>query len=84
MLQVFSDEKLKAFKTIRALAGRADGKGEPDLFLFRDDGSTMFIEVKRDRDVLSVEQVECLQQIHALLGSVVMVVYLRKGSASSM
>jgi hypothetical protein len=83
MTRMFSDEKLTAFKALRTLVGRADGKGEPDLFLFRDDGSTMFIEVKRDRDTLKPEQIECLQQIQALLGSVVMVVHLRKGSTSS-
>lgn len=83
LARMFSDEKLKAFKATRSLVGRADGKGEPDLFLFRDDGATMFVEVKRDRDTLKPEQIDCLLQIHEFLGSDVMIVHLLKGPVSS-
>lgn len=79
----FTAQKLKAFNDARSLVGRSDGKGEPDLFLFRNDGRTMFIEVKKDRDTLAPEQVECLQQIHSILGSEVCVVNLKQGKASS-
>ncbi len=81
--RLFSAEKLNQFKALRASVGRSKGTGEPDLFLFRDDGTTMFIEVKKDQDTLKPEQIECLQQIHSVLGSDVKVVRVLRGATSS-
>ena len=81
--RLFPAEKLKQFKALRISAGRSRGTGEPDLFLFRDDGSTMFIEVKKDQDTLKPEQIECLQQIHSVLSSEVKVVRVLRGATSS-
>jgi hypothetical protein len=76
LARVFPPENLSALKAARIAAGRADGKGEPDLFLFRDDGASMFLEVKKDRDKLAPAQIECLRQIRQHLGSTVQVVRL--------
>lgn len=38
-------------------------KGEPDLFLFKMDGSAKFVEVKRDGDTTKPDQLTCLAQI---------------------
>lgn len=81
--RLFPTETLQKFNQARELVGRSDGKGEPDLFLFREDGATMFVEVKKDRDKLAPEQIECLQQIRSLLNSNVCVVHLVRGADSS-
>ena len=81
--RLFPAEQLAVFNRARAVAGRADGTGEPDLFLFREDGATMFVEVKKDKDRLAHAQIECLEQIRSLLGSQVCIAHLRKGKAST-
>ena len=60
----------------RVDCGRADGKGEPDLFLHHPDGRLLFLEVKKGRDRVSQEQLECLAQIHGILHADVGIVYL--------
>ncbi len=59
--------RLAAFRRARILCGRADGKGEPDLFLYSDTGACLFVEVKKDNDKMWPEQLQCLAQIRALL-----------------
>lgn len=72
----FSHERLSAFRQARTQIGRSDGKGESDLFLFMDQGQTLFLEVKKGGDRLSEAQLQCMAQIKAILGSEVGVVYL--------
>ena len=72
----FSYQRLSAFRQARELSGRSDGKGEPDLFLFMDQGQTLFLEVKKGNDRLSEAQMQCLAQIKAILCAEVGVVYL--------
>ncbi|EKO3892347.1 VRR-NUC domain-containing protein [Vibrio metschnikovii] len=50
--------------------------GEPDLFLYKEDGSVLFVEVKKGSDRLSQSQLVCLSQIKSILGCDVAVVYL--------
>lgn len=70
----FDVAQLEVFRAQRVLSGRADGKGEPDLFLRKDDGSVLFLEVKKDRDEVSEEQLQCLAQIRAMLNAQIGVV----------
>jgi len=70
----FDTAQLQAFRSQRVLSGRADGKGEPDLFLRKQDGSALFLEVKKDRDEVTEEQLQCLAQIRAVLNAQVGVV----------
>ncbi|MEH0676144.1 VRR-NUC domain-containing protein [Vibrio scophthalmi] len=65
-------KRLAVFKALRKelLAG------EPDLFLYKDDGSVLFMEVKKESDRISEAQIECLSQIKSILGCEVGVVYL--------
>lgn len=50
--------------------------GEPDLFLYKDDGSVLFVEVKKQSDRLSPSQLVCLAQIKSILNCDVGVAYL--------
>lgn len=74
--QCFDRDKLNDFRRRRVECGRADGKGEPDLFLHHPNGSTLFLEVKKGSDRVSLEQLECLAQIRAILHADVGIVYL--------
>jgi VRR-NUC domain len=73
----FSQSALTQFRAVRESCGRADGKGEPDLFLAREDGAALFLEVKKQHDRVSPEQLQCLAQIRAILKAGVGIVYLR-------
>ncbi|CAH8242497.1 hypothetical protein VAE122_50012 [Vibrio aestuarianus] len=44
--------------------------------LYKDDGTVLFIEVKKESDKLSDTQIICLSQIKSILGCDVAVVYL--------
>ena len=74
LLNAFDADRLEAFRRERVRCGRSDGKGEPDLFLQGQNGLTLFLEVKKDRDEASEEQLQCLAQIRALLNADVGVV----------
>ncbi|BCK26064.1 hypothetical protein VCSRO63_3004 [Vibrio cholerae] len=64
--------RLAIFKALR----QGLTSGEPDLFLYKDDGSVLFVEVKKESDRLSKSQLVCLSQIKSILGCDVAVVYL--------
>jgi hypothetical protein len=51
--------------------------GEPDLFLYRETGQFMFAEVKKQSDYLRPSQRRSIEQILAVLGCPVDIVYLR-------
>ncbi len=74
----FSKDLLAKFRRARVECGRADGKGEPDVFLVADNGQTLFLEVKKQQDKVSGAQLECMAQIKGILGSEVGIVYLRE------
>ena len=54
------------------------GSGEPDLFLYKRDGSFKFAEVKKGSDRLSHRQLTCIAQVLAILRCDVSIVYLRR------
>jgi hypothetical protein len=61
---------------------RQSGVGEPDLFLYKDDGSFMFVEVKKGSDRLRETQLTCIAQILDILKCPVSIVYLRTEAQS--
>ncbi len=77
--QIIPPDDLRRFRDVRMRdsSGRL-GRGEPDLFLYKDDGSFMFVEVKKDRDRLSPAQLTCIAQIRGILRCPVDIVYLRR------
>ncbi|MDC5851572.1 VRR-NUC domain-containing protein [Vibrio europaeus] len=64
--------RLAMFKALR----QGLTSGEPDLMLYKDDGSVLFVEVKKESDRISKSQLECLAQIKTILNCDVAVVYL--------
>ena len=57
---------------------KRSGSGEPDLFLYKRDGSFKFAEVKKGSDRLSQRQLTCIAQVLAILRCKVSIVYLRR------
>lgn len=76
LVSAFEPSRLEEFRRVRELCGRADGKGEPDLFLSHPDRGPLFLEVKKEHDRISLEQLECLAQIRGILQAGIGVVYL--------
>lgn len=76
LARTFDPDKLAEFRRAREACGRADGKGEPDVFLVHPEHGALFLEVKKGRDRTSPEQLECLAQIRGILGANVGIVYL--------
>jgi hypothetical protein len=70
--ELFNDGVLQEIRNLR----KGILSGEPDLFFFKDDGSTLFIEVKKGRDKPSDAQLTCLAQIKSILGADVGITYL--------
>lgn len=74
--------KLGAFRKARSFDRKeyAHGKGEPDLFLFKNTGEMLFLEVKKGTDSPDDEQYQlrCLAQIRSILGCAAEIVYLRE------
>lgn len=74
--EVVPAERLRALRSIRSSpALLRSGAGEPDLFLYRPDGSFMFVEVKKQGDRMSDAQLLCLAQLRAVLKCPVGIVY---------
>jgi hypothetical protein len=64
---------------LRALQHHPRGSpGQPDLFLYRDVGDFMFVEVKKGTDTLREPQYRSIAQIMAVLGCPVDIVYARE------
>jgi hypothetical protein len=61
-------DKLQAF--VSARSGMRGDSGEPDVFLFGDDGTALFVEVKGPGDSLHRDgrQLQALSQIRQILG----------------
>ena len=53
-------------------------KGEPDLFLYLDNGPKLFLEVKKEKDQISDAQLEYLAQIKGILKAEIGIIYLVK------
>ncbi|WP_322803969.1 VRR-NUC domain-containing protein [Vibrio alfacsensis] len=64
--------RLAMFKSLR----QGLTSGEPDLFLYKDDGSVLFVEVKKQADRISKSQLICMEQIKSVLDCDVAVAYL--------
>jgi hypothetical protein len=76
--ELFPIDGLAAFRDIRSRSIYPVGKGEPDLFLYMDNGPKLFLEVKKERDRVSAAQLECLAQIRGILKAEIGIVYLVK------
>jgi hypothetical protein len=76
--ELFPKDRLEAFRTIRSKSTHAEAKGEPDLFLYMDNGPKLFLEVKKDTDRVFDAQLECLAQIRGILGAEIGIVHLVK------
>ena len=77
VMEIIPADALRRFRAVRAAdSSYILGRGEPDLFLYRDDGSFMFVEVKKGGDKISKAQLDCMAQIRAILGCPVDIVYL--------
>ena len=78
--RLISPDKLTAFRRARSTDPREFkfAKGEPDLFLYKDGGDAMFLEVKKGKDAPDAEQYQlrCLSQIRSILGIRAEIVYV--------
>ena len=70
--ELFNDKDLEEIRDLR----KGILSGEPDLFFYKDDGSTLFIEVKKGNDKPSDAQLTCMAQIKSILGAEVGITYL--------
>ena len=80
LTELFPDDRLVAFRDVRSRSSFPEGKGEPDLFLYMENGPTLFLEVKKEQDQVSPAQLEYLAQIRAILKAEIGIVYLVKHS----
>jgi hypothetical protein len=76
--ELFPSDRLTAFRDVRSRSKYQEGKGEPDLFLYMDNGPKLFLEVKKESDRVSAAQLECLAQIRGILNAEIGIVYLVK------
>lgn len=67
---------LSAFSSMRSEGELKNGAGEPDLFLYKDTGEYMFVEVKKESDKIRPNQYKCMAQLRAALGCPIEIVYL--------
>ncbi len=75
--EIIPADALRRFRAVRATdSSYILGRGEPDLFLYKNDGSFMFVEVKKGGDKISQAQLSCMAQIRAVLRCPVDIVYL--------
>lgn len=65
-------KRLAVFQALR----KGLTSGEPDLMLYKEDGSVLFVEVKKQSDRVSEAQLICMAQIKSILGCDVTVAYL--------
>lgn len=80
--KLFPADRLRALRMARSTDEREYryAKGEPDLFLYKDSGETLFLEVKKGQDAPDTEQYQlrCLSQIRSILGCPAEIVYVAK------
>jgi hypothetical protein len=74
--ELFPDDLLEAFLVARKQSRHSEGKGQPDLFLYMENGPKLFLEVKKDGDRISDAQLECLAKIRGILHAEVGIVHL--------
>ena len=83
LVEIFTQEQLKTFQSARNHTGDSKKKGDPDVFLYKTDGSTCFLEVKKKGDTIKPEQLECLAQIRKIFKAEVGIVHvIEKGHHS--
>jgi len=80
--KLFSRKQMAQFLEARVRENKRVGKGEPDLMLYDDKSNVMFIEVKKESDTITAEQLRCLAQIKAILKADVKIVYLKEKTKS--
>jgi hypothetical protein len=72
-------EKLENYRRLRGTKQETNrGAGEPDLFLYRDTGEYMFIEVKKGKDRIRPIQLKCMAIIKRTIDCPVGIVYLQE------
>lgn len=77
--EIIPPAALQRLRDVRAAdSSGIRGRGEPDLFLYKDDGSFMFAEVKKGADRLWPAQLRCISQILAILQCPVDIVHLTR------
>lgn len=74
LAQYINPNKLSLFKGLRT----GLTSGEPDLFLYKPDGSILFVVVKKENEYLSDAELICLSNIKSVLECDVEVAYLAK------
>lgn len=79
--EIIPATKLRRFRALRP--GASALRGEPDLFLYDNDGRFKFVEVKKEGDRLRGTQFRCIAQILATLGCEVEIAYLKEESRRS-
>ncbi len=81
---MFSPHQLRKFRVefVELIDTMNKGKGEPDLFLFKDNGETLFLEIKKQKDTVKQAQLDCLALIRSALKSEVGIVYLKEENQS--
>lgn len=72
LAQYINPNKLSLFKGLRT----GLTSGEPDLFLYKPDGSILFVVVKKENEFLSDTELICLSNIKSVLECDVEVAYL--------
>lgn len=76
--EIFPDDKLNKFHKARHKEDSMSGIGEPDVMLYKDKGESLFLEVKKEKDRISKEQLTCLAQIKSILEADIGIIYLRE------
>jgi len=74
--KIIPSRALARLRSVRAAMQKTyRGAGEPDLFLFKENGLFKFVEVKKGADRMGPAQLECIAQILAILRCRVDIVY---------
>ena len=76
--QLIPEERLSEFREVRKEEDEMSGVGEPDVMLYNDNGQILFLEVKKENDKISNDQLKCLAQIKSILKAEIGIVYLRE------
>lgn len=74
--EIIPAKKLSRFRSLRTEDVLKAGAGEPDLFLYKNSGEYMFVEVKKQTDRIRPEQLKCMAQLRVVLECPVEIVYL--------
>ena len=77
--QIIPKDRLQRLQALRSSPEVArGGRGEPDLFLYKNTGQFKFVEVKKGSDCLREPQLICIAQILDVLQCEVDIVYVQE------